>query len=224
MAGARSLETAIRPVGSPSERTGGDVSVQQTRARPDERPSVPGNDGVVRCADVPMRRLFQTYYAAIWRLLRRLGIPSAGVDDAAQEVFWIAARKLTEIRPGREHAFLYGVAIRVASHEHRRRRTAPSSAAVEELARLHDLRPSPEEHLAQRQARALLDVVLDQMAIELRTLFVLCDLEEIEVQAAAALEGIPVGTASSRLRRAREEFSTIAARVRAGLIARGGLR
>jgi RNA polymerase sigma-70 factor, ECF subfamily len=171
-----------------------------------------------------MRRLFKSHYGAVWRLLRRLGVHSAQLDDAAQEVFWVAARKLTEIHPGREHAFLYGVAVRIASQEHRRRRGKAETTEIDELGRLCDLRPSPEEQLEQRQARALLDVVLDRMPIELRTVFVLCELEELEVRQAAALEEIPVGTASSRLRRARAEFSAITKRVRATLIARRGLR
>jgi RNA polymerase sigma-70 factor, ECF subfamily len=175
-------------------------------------------------SETSMRRLFETHYAAIWRLLRRLGIPSAQLDDAAQQVFWVAAQKLTEIHPGSEHAFLYGVAVRTASQEHRRRRATPQIVEIDELARLCDLHPSPEEQLEQRRARALLDVVLDRMPVELRSVFVLCELEELEVRQAAALEEIPVGTASSRLRRAREEFSAIAKRVRATLIARGNLR
>jgi len=139
-------------------------------------------------------------------------------------VFWVAAQKVAEIHPGSEHAFLYGVAVRVAAQEHRRRRETPQSAELDELACLCDLHPSPEEQLEQRRARALLDVVLDRMPIELRTVFVLCELEELEVRQAAVLEDIPVGTASSRLRRARKEFSAIAKRVRATLIARGDLR
>jgi RNA polymerase sigma-70 factor (ECF subfamily) len=217
-----SLGTTLGAVARAPDRSDGRAS----HAGEDALPSKPAEETGVRCAahtESSMRRLFQAHYAAIWRLLRRLGVHSSRLDDAAQEVFWIAARKLPEIQVGSEHSFLYGVAIRVASHEHDRRKAAPEIAAAEELARLRDLDPSPEERLAQRQARALLDVVLDQMPIELRTVFVLCELEELEVRHAAAIEGIPVGTASSRLRRAREEFSAIAKRVRAALIARGGV-
>lgn len=174
--------------------------------------------------EASMRRLFKAHYAAVWRLLRRLGVQASQIDDAAQEVFWVAARKLSEIRPGREHAFLYGVALRIAWRDHRRRSETPETAEGDELARARDLHPSPEEELEQRQARALLDVVLDRMPIALRTVFVLCELEELEVREAAALEDIPVGTASSRLRRAREEFSAIAKRVRACATAGRGPR
>ncbi len=226
MADGGSVGTALRALARAPDRSDGRASHALPLAREGASPSKPGDEGEVRCtadAESSMRRLFQAHYTAIWRLLRRLGVHSARLDDAAQEVFWVAARKLPAIRVGSEHAFLYGVAIRVASHEHDRRKAAPEIAATEELACLRDLDPSPEEQTAQRQARALLDVVLDQMAIELRTVFVLCELEELEVRHAAELEGIPVGTASSRLRRAREEFSAIAKRVRAALVAGGGL-
>ena len=76
----------------------------------------------------------------------------------------------------------------------------------------------------ERQAREILDDVLNRMPNDLRTVLVLCELEGLEVRQIAELEEIPVGTASSRLRRAREEFSAVAKRVRAGLVSDGGQR
>jgi|SRR4051812_2840348 RNA polymerase sigma-70 factor (ECF subfamily) len=169
-----------------------------------------------------LKPLFERHYASVWRLLRRFGVPTAALDDAAQEVFWVAARRLSDIRAGSETAFLYGVALRVASNLLRRERHP--AADDFELSSVAYSGPSPEEALAERQRRALLDFVLARMPLELRTVFVLFELEGLEVRAIAELEGLPVGTASSRLRRAREEFSAIARRVRASLDARGGLR
>lgn len=186
---------------------------------------LPGEAGLAPLAprasdEVALRALFEAHYASVWRLLRRFGVPANQLDDAAQEVFWITARRLTDIEPGREHAFLYGVALRVASSE-RRRRAAPP-ADIEDLAFLADQGPSPEQQAEQRQARQFLDAVLDRMPIELRTIFVLFEIEEVEIRDIAEIEGIPVGTVSSRLRRAREEFSAIARKLRAALEARGG--
>ena len=171
-----------------------------------------------------LRSLFETHYASIWRLLRRLGVLPAQLDDAAQEVFWVAARRLRDIEPGREHSFLYGVALRVAANEVRRQKAAMRVVDLEQVPALPDQRLSPEEHLVEQQARALLDDVLNRMPIDLRTVFVLFEIEGLEVRQIAEIEEIPVGTASSRLRRAREEFSAIAKRVRANLVARGGHR
>jgi RNA polymerase sigma-70 factor, ECF subfamily len=164
-----------------------------------------------------LRALFEAHYASIWRLLRRLGVRHAQLDDAAQEVFWVAARRFSDIEPGRGHAFLYGVALRVASQELKKQRAAEPIADLEAVPRLPDVRPSPEEQLEHRQARQLLDSVLDAMPTELRVIFVLFELEGLEVQQIAALQEIPLGTASSRLRRARDEFSAIAKRVRTAL-------
>jgi RNA polymerase sigma-70 factor (ECF subfamily) len=175
-----------------------------------------------RSLTLELKPLFERHYASVWRLLRRFGVPSAALDDAAQEVFWIAARRLADIRAGSEAAFLYGVALRVASNLLRRERH-PAGDELE-LSFLAHSGPSPEEALAECQRRALLDAVLARMPLELRTVFVLFELEGLEVRAIAELEGLPVGTASSRLRRAREEFSAIARRVRAALGTRGGLR
>ena len=141
----------------------------------------------------------------------------AQIDDACQEVFWVAARRLADIQRGREHSFLYGVALRVASQEVRRQRARDPIAPPEIIPQLVCPQPSPEEHFAQREARRLLDSVLDAMPEELRVAFVLFELEGLEVREIAMLQEIPLGTASSRLRRAREEFSAIARRLRAAL-------
>ena len=169
-----------------------------------------------------LRTLFETYYASIWRLLRRLGVSPAQLDDAAQEVFWVAARRLADIEPGCEHPFLYGVALRIASNQIRRRSPLHCSD-IDQVPCLVDQRPSPEEHIHQRQMCELLDDILDRMPLELRTVFVLQEIEGLEVRQVAALVQVPLGTASSRLRRAREEFSSIAKRVRAAMRLRGGV-
>jgi RNA polymerase sigma-70 factor (ECF subfamily) len=168
-----------------------------------------------------LRTLFETYYPSICRLLRRLGVRPAHIDDAAQEVFWAAARRLSDIEPGREHSFLYGVALRVAASEVRRQSSAIPLANVDDLLVLPDGGPSVEEQLSDRQARALLDEALDRLPPELRAVLVLHEIEGLEVRQIAEIEAVPIGTASSRLRRAREEFAAIARRIRARLQARG---
>jgi RNA polymerase sigma-70 factor (ECF subfamily) len=184
---------------------------EAARVEGDLQPGVAGARG----EPTDFRSLFHAHYASVWRLLRRFGVHPAQLDDAAQEVFWVAARRLCDIERGKEHAFLYGVAVRIASNTLRRQKTALPLSEPEDLSHVSDQEPSPEQRLEQRQARQLLDAVLDRMPLELRRVFVLYELERVAVRDIAELEDIPVGTASSRLRRAREEFSAIAKRVRA---------
>lgn len=178
-----------------------------------EQPQLEGDES---SRPLELRDLFVQHYASIWRLLKRLGVRESDLDDAAQEVFWVAARRLTDIKLGSEHSFLYGVALRVASGERRKLRNtgAPLSGLSAGAPVVCD-RPNPEQRLETAQARQLLDQVLDQMTLSLKSIFVLYELEGMEVKAIAEIHEIPLGTVNSRLRRAREEFSLICKRVKA---------
>jgi RNA polymerase sigma-70 factor (ECF subfamily) len=153
-------------------------------------------------------------YGFVWRLLRRLGLGEGDADDAAQQVFLAAAARLADVEPERERSFLYGVALNVGSRARRsrgRRREEPLEAAGEREAR----EPNAEQLMERRQARELLDALLDEMPEDLRVVFVLFELEELSTPQIAELCAIPVGTAASRLRRAREDFEERVARVEA---------
>jgi RNA polymerase sigma-70 factor (ECF subfamily) len=162
--------------------------------------------------ELSIRELFETHYVSVWRLLRRLGVEAASLDDAAQETFWIAARKRQDIESGKERSFLFGVARRVASTHRRQAARLRVVAGAEELA---CPAPSPEDLNAAHQARQLLSRVLDMMPTELRAVLVFAVLEELPLLEVARIENVPLGTVNSRLRRARETFSTLAKRVRA---------
>ena len=51
-------------------------------------------------AEARLRELFRQHYDFIWRSLRRLGLDAGRADDAAQQVFVTASRKLEGIRVG----------------------------------------------------------------------------------------------------------------------------
>lgn len=158
--------------------------------------------------------LVQGHYAFVWRLLRRLGLGQGDADDAAQQVFLAASGRFLAIEPARERAFLYGVALNVGARARRslgRRREEPLEAASEREAP----EPNAEQLLEQREARALLDRLLDEMPEDLRVVFVLFELEELSTPQIAELCEIPIGTAASRLRRAREDFEERVARAEA---------
>jgi RNA polymerase sigma-70 factor, ECF subfamily len=170
---------------------------------------------------VDLAALLQAHFRDVWRALRRFGVPEASADDAAQEVFIIASRKLDTIEPGRERQFLHAVALRVAANARRARNVRPESAESPTVERAHGSLPNPEAMLDRKQARELLDSVLDEMTEELRTAFVLFELEGYSGPEVAEMLEIPLGTATSRLRRARESFQASVARIRKRLRARG---
>jgi RNA polymerase sigma-70 factor (ECF subfamily) len=177
-----------------------------------------------RSAGERLEALARENFQFIWRSLRRLGVPPVVVDDAAQQVFEVASRRLADIELGRERAFLFKTALFVAAEGRRtaaRRRELYPDAAVEELA---DPAPTPEQANEWARKRALLDEILLAMRLEERTVFVLFELEELSMAEIAQIIEIPAGTVASRLRRAREEFHAQAKRVRARLTFEGGSR
>ena len=66
-----------------------------------------------------LRAMMDNHFETVWRSLRRLGVPEAGADDAAQQVFVVASRRLDEITVGGERGYLLGIALRVASDARR---------------------------------------------------------------------------------------------------------
>jgi RNA polymerase sigma-70 factor (ECF subfamily) len=172
-------------------------------------------------ASARLADLVRTEFKYIWRLCRRLGLSEGDADDAAQQVFLTASRRLSDLQPGSERAFLYGVAVKVVA---RFRRT--NARRREDMQATLDLletgNPSAEVLLDQKDELRLLDTLLDAMPDDLRTVFVLHHIEEQTGAQIAEVLGIPLGTAASRIRRAREDFSARLARLQARRRFEGG--
>ncbi|HET7538746.1 MAG TPA: sigma-70 family RNA polymerase sigma factor [Polyangiaceae bacterium] len=159
--------------------------------------------------------LMQEHFDFVWRSLRRLGLSPADADDGAQEVFFVASRKLDAIAPERERAFLFGSVLKVASTRRRSLRRRPELADLELEERDEQSAPGPERLAELARARQLLQGLLDEMDVELKAPFVLFELEEQTVPQIADLLGLPIGTVSSRLRSARQQFRAAVRRLQA---------
>lgn len=159
-----------------------------------------------------LRALIDEHYDFIWRVLRRLGLDQAAADDGAQQVFVVAARKIGGVAEGSERPYLFGIAQRVAS-DARRGAMRRREHLRDELVETPDPTPGAEEALDQERARRMLDEALDNLPLELRTVFALHELEDMSMSEIATTLGIPPGTVASRLRRARQEFEVIVARL-----------
>jgi len=183
------------------------IVVSQAEAALEPLEAVVASAGATR--DALVRRAVHEHHALVYRLLRRMGVPERDAEDAQQQVFWVYARNLERVEAGRDKAFLFGVAIRVAQAARRRLgRTEPVDDGA--LANL----PSPavglEDQVDDRRARALLDALLEAMPHDLRVVVVLHDLEEWTMRDIAAALAVPSGTVASRLRRGRELLERLA--------------
>jgi RNA polymerase sigma-70 factor (ECF subfamily) len=161
-----------------------------------------------------LSEMFHHHYDFVWRSVRRLGVAPDAVDDATQEVFVVASRKLESIELGKEKAFLFGTAMRVASDTRRavqRRRQAPADEQPE----LVDATPALDELVDQKRAREMLDDLVSQLPEDTRPIFVLFELEGMTMAKIASDLDLPAGTVASRLRRGRELFAAQVARLEA---------
>jgi RNA polymerase sigma-70 factor (ECF subfamily) len=158
-------------------------------------------------ADARLRDIVDTHFDFIWRSLRRLGVPADAVDDAAQRVFWVAAQNLRDIRAESERAYLFSTALRVASDVRRVRARVREVQADAMIAQAEHPSPDPEQLLDQKRAREILDALLDELPMELRTVIVLVEGDGLTATEVAGVLDIPEGTVNSRLRRGRESLS-----------------
>jgi RNA polymerase sigma-70 factor, ECF subfamily len=168
----------------------------------------PARDEVARRAR--LEGMFRAHHELVWRTLRRLGLGPEAAADAAQQAFLIATERLSDIRPGSERAFLFGTALRLARSAFRASRRVQLEDDMDE--RVH-VGARAEELVDRKRAIALADRVLATMEPSLLTVFVLYELEGLSTPEIAEIIGKPLGTAASRLRRAREAFRSAAARL-----------
>ncbi|HEY5955648.1 MAG TPA: sigma-70 family RNA polymerase sigma factor [Polyangiaceae bacterium] len=154
-----------------------------------------------------IRAVVERDYAYVWRFLRHLGVAECQVDDAAQTVIARVLAREATVRAGVERAYLMKAALHV-SFEYRRgkERAASRTSEVDVESVTYDA-PAPDEALARRRQRALLDAALDQLPSDLRAAFTLFELEALSFTEVAEVLDIPRGTVASRIRRARELFT-----------------
>jgi RNA polymerase sigma-70 factor, ECF subfamily len=167
--------------------------------------------------------LVRSHFGFVWRVLRRLGLSESDADDAAQQVFLSASRRLADISAGSERGFLFTTAVNVAAHAQRRRlrlREAPD----DEIDEQRNSAPGADELIDRRRARELLDEILEAMPVELRLVFVLFEVEQLTMAEIAEMLAIRPGTVASRLRRARADFAAKVKRIEARLGFPGGKR
>ena len=157
--------------------------------------------------DVPSA--YDAHVDFVWRLLLRLGVPTANVEDAVQEVFLVLHRRRDEFNgDSTVRTWLGGIAVRVASDQ--RRGQLRSQAHLAQVARLPRISPrEPSQALEEREAFTLVQGLLEQLSEEQRTVFVLAEFEELTLREISDITGVNANTVSSRLRLARQRFEAL---------------
>jgi RNA polymerase sigma-70 factor (ECF subfamily) len=156
-------------------------------------------------------RLYDRYDQPCFHFIRRmLGGNAIAADDLHQETWLAVARNAATFDP-RKAAFaswLFTIARHKVLDHHRRRQVIPlgdyqDDAALETL---RDPGPSPVEQVESRQLAEKLVAAVEGLPLEQRGAFILFADAGLSLEEIAQVTGVPIETAKSRLRYARDRL------------------
>lgn len=161
--------------------------------------------------------VYRQYFDFVWSLVRRFGVEPEAMDDVVQEIFFVIHAKLDTLEnPAALRSWVYGVVRRSVSSYRRARRTRMGiGIAVGLDADLVADVPTPLEQTETNADLKLLGSLLAELDESKREVFAMVELDELGVPEVAEVLGIPLNTAYSRLRAARQAFASALARYRA---------
>lgn len=159
-------------------------------------------------ATLDFEAVYVQHFDFACRSLRLLGVTTDALEDAAQDVFGIASRRLTEFEGNASiKTWIFAIVQRVAANHRRTRRRKQSP--LEPLpvdCPMADERPSPEAAAQAAQSAALIQGFCDSLDESRRALLVLGLIEGVPVRELAATFGVPLHTAYSRIRALRRSL------------------
>jgi RNA polymerase sigma-70 factor (ECF subfamily) len=147
--------------------------------------------------------LIERYADRLRAYVRRVANSSSEADDLVQDTWLRILRGLPGLRePARLRAWIFGIAHRVIIDRLRLRYAEPAHAPIEVLIDDADLQ---EEHLRHDQVER----GLAALAAPEREAVVLFYLEQLSLAEMAEVMAVPLGTAKSRLHRARTRLRAV---------------
>ena len=154
-------------------------------------------------------RLVEEYQRLAYNVAyRTLGQPDEAAD-ATQEAFLSAFRAIREFRGDSFKAWLLRIVVNACYDQLRRRQRHPTASleALAEEAETEvvppDPRPGPEVSALSSETAAVIQAALERLPDDQRLVVVLCDVQGLKYEEAAAALEVAVGTVKSRLSRAR---------------------
>ena len=162
-----------------------------------------------------LQTIYKEYFDFVWSSARHLGATGDAIDDVVQDVFIVIHHKLATLqRPEALRSWIYGIVRRTVSDYRRSRRTRDAAGARlgAEYKSSRPSQPSPLD-MAERNAELeLLESVLAELDETKREVFVMVEVLEMTVPEVVQALEIPLNTAYSRLRLARQSFEDALAR------------
>ena len=157
-------------------------------------------------------RLVLAYQDMVYnQAYRVIGEPDAA-EDATQEAFISAYRKIHTYRGGSFKAWLLRIVTNACYDELRRRKRRPTTPLepadefdeeIESPRWLADTGEAPEDTALRAELSLAIQNCLNNLSDDFRTVVILVDIQGMDYSEAADIMGTPLGTIKSRLARAR---------------------
>jgi RNA polymerase sigma-70 factor, ECF subfamily len=168
-------------------------------------------DAIPNRAPLALADVYREHSGFVWRVVRRLGIPDAAVEDVMHDVFMVVHRRLPEY-DGRAAmtTWLFNIARGVASNHKRGKHR--EARRLELVSPRPGAAPDPEVHTERRRAADFVRDFLDELDGPKRRVFELAEIDGLPIPEVAEICKINLNTAYSRLRAARHRFAQAVAK------------
>jgi RNA polymerase sigma-70 factor (ECF subfamily) len=150
--------------------------------------------------------IVKKYQDRIYNLCRYLLVHPQDAEDAAQEVFIKAYRKLKDFRPESSlYTWLYRIGVNTCLDHKRKYRPEPlkDESLVEGLL---SAEPSPERSYQSKEIGRAIQAALAQLPKNSRAVIVLKEIDGLSYEEMAEVLQTSIGTVKSRISRARDEL------------------
>jgi len=157
-------------------------------------------------------RLVLAYQDMVYNQAYRVIGESDAAEDATQEAFISAYRKIHTYRGGSFKAWLLRIVTNACYDELRRRKRRPTTPLepvdefdeeIESPRWLADTGEAPEDTALRAELSEAIQNCLNDLSHDFRTVVILVDIQGMDYSEAADIMGTPLGTIKSRLARAR---------------------
>ncbi|RYZ03156.1 MAG: RNA polymerase sigma factor [Myxococcales bacterium] len=150
--------------------------------------------------------VYDEHHRAVRAFATRLVGDASAAEDLVHEVFVALPRAMRGYRfESSVRTFLISIAVNHARHHVRsatRRRAAMSRLGLEPQGSSQD----PEQIQRRKELASLLTCALDQLPLDQRVAFVLCEVEDRTSREVADITGVPEGTVRTRLHHAKKKL------------------
>jgi RNA polymerase sigma-70 factor (ECF subfamily) len=144
---------------------------------------------------------------------------SIAAEDVAQDSFLALYRHLHQVLTAAFRPWLFRVARNLCLDQLRRRKFKLSLFRDLQKDDDNPFTPvdgdniSPDAVAETKEAKAAIEQAIEELPLKFREAFLLCEVEGLSYEDAAAVMGCPVKTVSTRLFRARQRFKSLVSRL-----------